>query len=124
MTFGRVAYLYVGSRDVAADLAHYRDVLGGEVAWDLTGFGARVAAVRVLDGPLVLLADHRPAPSILPVVEVADLARTREELERRGWLPSGPGFEIPPGPCLVWKDPSGNEWAIFENVRPRPFEGE
>lgn len=118
---GRIAYLYVGSADVGRDLAYYRDALGAEVVWDLTGFGARVAAVRVVEGPLVLLADHREAPSAMPVVEVAHLAATEQELRARGWTPAGAGFEIPNGPCLRFDDPSGNPWAVFENVRPEPF---
>lgn len=121
---GRVAYLYVGAADVERDLAYYRDVLGAEVVFDLTGFGARVAAVRVVEGPLVLLADHRPAPTSMPVVEVKDLDATERTLRARGWTPAGEGFEIPNGPCLRFDDPSGNPWAIFQNVRPRPFEEE
>ena len=81
-------------------------------------FGARVAAVRVADGPLLLLADHRPAPGCMPVFAVEDLDGTVADLERRGWKPRSGPFEIPDGPCYLFADPSGNELAVFGNVRP------
>jgi len=28
------------------------------------------------------------------------------------------------GPCYAFEDPSGNRLAIFEMVRPHPFEGQ
>ena len=65
---GRLAYLYVGTAAFERDRAYYRDVLGAELVWAFHAFGARVAAFRVCQGPLVLLADHRPAPSCTPVL--------------------------------------------------------
>ncbi len=60
---GRLVYLYVGSANLEGDLAYYRDVIGAAVVWHFRHFGAQVAALRVGAGPLLLLADHRPAPS-------------------------------------------------------------
>lgn len=120
--FGTLEYLYVGTADVERDLGYYRDRLGADVVWDLTGMGARVAAVRLGRGPLVLLADHRPAPSCMPIYEVDDLKATAKTLRSRGWRSDGRPFEIPNGPCYVFEDPSGNRFGMFENVRPRPFE--
>ncbi len=120
--FGSLEYLYLGSADFDRDLAYYRDVLGAPVAWDLTGMGARVAAFRMGKGPLVLLADHRPAPSCMPLYAVQDLKATAKELRGRGWKADGRPFEIPPGPCYVFDDPSGNRFGFFENVRPKMFE--
>lgn len=114
----RLVYLYVGSNDVETDLAFYRDRLGGELVWRKTGFGAEVAAVRLGEGPLLLLADHRPAPSVLQIWAVADLGRARKELEAAGWDGSGVQVEVPDGPCLVLSDPSGNEIGLLEQVRP------
>ena len=119
--FAALAYLYVGTANFERDLAYYRDVLGGELVWNLTGFGAHVAAFRIGKGPLVLLADHRPAPSCMPVYEVPDLKETAKALKKRGWKSDGGSFEIPNGPCYAFEDPSKNRFAIFENVRPRPF---
>jgi len=119
--FLSLEYLYMGTGDFDRDLAYYRDVLRADLAWNLTGFGARVAAFRMGAGPLLLLADHRPAPSCMPVYAVRSLSETERVLKKRGWKPDGEGFEIPNGPCLAFQDPSGNRYAMFENVRPKPF---
>ena len=124
MPLGRLEYLYVGSADVARDLDHYVRVLGGEVAWDFEEFGTRVAGVRLFEqGPMVLLAGHRPAPSVLPVFAVPDLDAAEGTLRARGWAPEGPRFGIPDGDCCLFKDPSGNEFAIYEDTRPHVLEG-
>jgi len=89
VTIGRLEYLYVGSI-------------------------TRVAGLRLYaQGPMVLLAGHRHAPSVLPVFAVADLDAAEEALRARGWRPEGERFEIPDGDCYLFKDPSGNEHAIF-----------
>src|SRR5213593_2591101 len=124
LPFETLAYLYVGSRLFEEDAAYYRDVLGAEQVWRFEKFGARVAAYRLAAGPLLLIADHRQAPSSMPVFAVSDLRATVASLERRGWRPKAGPFEIPDGPCYVFVDPSGNEMAMFENVRPGVLEKE
>jgi predicted enzyme related to lactoylglutathione lyase len=119
---GRLAYLYVGTAAFERDYSYYRDVLGAEVVWAFHAFGAKVAAFRVCDGPLLLLADHRPAPSCMPVLAVEDLDATAEELKGRGWQSVGDRFEIPNGPCNRFSDPSGNPLALFQNIRPDSME--
>ncbi len=121
--FGKLAYLYVGTGDLDRDLEYYTKVLGGTLLWNYHEFGAKVASVRLCEGPQYILADHRQAPSVLPIFEVGDLKATAKGLRTRGWKSEGRSFEIPPGPCLLFKDPSGNELAIFENVRPGLMEG-
>src|SRR3984893_19515623 len=81
-------------------------------------FDAKVAALRVADGPLFLLADHRPAPSCMPILAVENLEATVEELKGRGWRLEGDLFEIPNGPCCRFNDPSGNPLALFQDIRP------
>jgi predicted enzyme related to lactoylglutathione lyase len=122
--FGELRFLYVGSAKFDEDLRYYRDVLGAEKAWHFHAFDARVAAFRVgpPGAPLVLIADHRPAPSCLPIFAVPDLDAAARELRARGWKPEGEVFEIPNGPCYLFKDPSGNEYAIFEDARPGAME--
>jgi len=116
--FSKLAYLYVGTSDFDRDLTYYTKVLGAQLLWNYKEFGARVAGLRLCHGPQFLLADHRPAPSCLPLFEVADLKAAAKDLRARGWKPDGRSFEIPPGPCYLFKDPSGNPLAIFENARP------
>jgi predicted enzyme related to lactoylglutathione lyase len=119
---GRLAYLYIGTAAFDRDVAYYRDVLGAEVVWAFNAFDAKVAALRVADGPLFLLADHRPAPSCMPILAVENLEATVEELKERGWHFEGNLFEIPNGPCCRFNDPSGNPLALFQDVRPDAME--
>jgi hypothetical protein len=115
-------YLYVGTADFDRDCAWYRDMLGAERVWAFHAFGAKVAAFRVGEGPLVLLADHRPAPSCMPIFAVADLEAARAQLEARGWQGEGDVFEVPNGPCLRFSHPSGNPYALLQNDRPDAME--
>ena len=119
---GTLAYLYIGTADFDRDCAYYATVLGAERVWAFNAFGARVAAFRVCQGPLFLLADHRPAPSCMPVLAVADLDATIAALKARGWQTEGEPFEIPNGPCYRFADPSGNPYALFQNDRPEAME--
>ena len=115
---GELKYLYVGTSRFEEDLAYYRDVLGADEVWSLEEFGARVAGLRVAAGPLLLIADHRPAPSCLPVFGVDDLDAAVAGLEKRGWRADSGPFGIPDGPCYLFSDQSRNQLAIFGNVRP------
>jgi predicted enzyme related to lactoylglutathione lyase len=119
LPFAELKYLYVGSDDTARDVAWYRDVLGAEVVFDLEGFGAKVAALRLTPGgPLWLLADHREAGTVLPCFAVPDLGTAVKALRKRGWKEKAGPIEIPDGPCMLFEDPSGNELAVYGNVRP------
>jgi predicted enzyme related to lactoylglutathione lyase len=114
---GPLVYLYVGSDDVAGDVTFYRDRLGGEVVWHHRALGAEVAAVRLGDGPLVLLADHREARSILPIWAVEDIDGTLAALKEAGWTGPTSRVEVPDGPCLLLRDPSGNEIGLLHQIR-------
>ncbi|OLD11943.1 hypothetical protein AUF78_14620 [archaeon 13_1_20CM_2_51_12] len=119
---GILRFLYLGSSDVSKDLEYYTTILKAKKIWDFTSIGTRVAAVQVCSGPLLLLAGHRPAPSVLPVFEVGNLKASVKEFKSRGWQPDGGEFEIPNGPCYLFRDSSGNQMALFQDVRPRLLE--
>jgi hypothetical protein len=116
--FGDLVYLYVGTAHFERDLAYYRDLLGAPVVWSFERFGAKVAALRLGGGPLFLLADHRPAPSCMPIYAVGNLAGTVAALTARGFRAEGPPFEVPDGPCQRFQDPSGNALALLQIDRP------
>ena len=120
LPLGALRYLYVGSSDVAADLAAWTKA-GAQVVWDKTGFDTRVAAVRLGEGPLWLVAGHRKAPSVLPIFAVPDLKAAVKGLQKAGWKPEGPEVEVPDGPVRLFKDPSGNEVCLLEETRPNAF---
>jgi predicted enzyme related to lactoylglutathione lyase len=119
---GTLKYLYVGTDHFDEDLTYYGEVIGAQMVWNFSAFGARVAAFRVALDPLLLIADHRPAPSCMPVFAVDDLDTTVKALKARGWQPTEGPFEIPDGPCYVFADRSGNQFAVFGNVRPNALE--
>jgi predicted enzyme related to lactoylglutathione lyase len=116
---GPLVYLYVGSKNVPADLAFYRNQLGAEVVWHHRAMGTEVAAVRLGDGPLVLLADHRDPGTVLPIWTVEDLDAAADTLKASGWTGRTTRVEVPDGPCLLLRDPSGNEIGLLHQVRPR-----
>ena len=68
-------FLYVGSDDTSADLAAWLQVPGSSMRWRFQAFSADVAAVDLGTPPLVLIADHRPAGSVLPIYAVAAAER-------------------------------------------------
>jgi predicted enzyme related to lactoylglutathione lyase len=119
---GTLEYLYLGTADFERDCAYYANVLGAERVWAFHAFGAKVAAFRLCQGPLFLLADHRPAPSCMPVFAVADLEAAVAALQARGWRSDGDAFEVPNGPCRCFVDPSGNRCALLQNDRPDAME--
>jgi predicted enzyme related to lactoylglutathione lyase len=110
-------YLYMGSDDVGRDLDFYRDRLGAELVWRREGAGTEVAAVRLGEGPLVLIAEHRAAPSARQIWEVDDLDEALAELEADGEVAVS-RVELPEGPCLLVTDPSGNELGLLQRTRP------
>jgi hypothetical protein len=118
----RLVYLYMGSSDVGRDVDFHVGRLGGELVWRFESYGTEVAAVRLGAGPLVLLAGHRDAPSVLQIWEVDDLERALTELREAGWEGPETRVEVPDGPCLILRDPSGNEVGLLERVRPGVLE--
>src|SRR5438045_2230164 len=72
LTSVELRYLYVGSSDVDEDLPTWLALPGARLRWRFRRFGADVAAVDLGAPPVVLVADHRPAGSVLPIFAVAD----------------------------------------------------
>jgi hypothetical protein len=61
-------------------------------------------------------------PSKRLIYEVEDLEEAAKDLKGRGWKPEGGSFEIPDGPCINFRDVSGNEYAILQMSRPHILE--
>ncbi len=118
-----LVYLYVGTDDVARDVAFYEQALGATFVWRFDAFGTDVAAVRLAaGGPLVVLAEHRPAPSCLPIWTVADLDAAMQRLSESGFAVVGETVGTPDGPVHVLRDPSGNELGLLRPDRPGALE--
>jgi hypothetical protein len=110
--------LYVPSRDVAADLTFYRDVLGGRVVFAIEAMGTRVAEVTLaLQGPRVVLADHLAGDTPIFLHRVSDLDQTLVELGARG-LQLEERVELPLGPCATLRSPGGQRLGLYQLTRP------
>ncbi len=106
-------YLYWGSADTGRDLAAWLHLPGARLRWRFRRFGADVAAIDLGSLPVVLIADHRPAGSVLPIYAVDDIDVARSGLERHGWtLTVGP-MGTPEGPACVLQDRSGGSLALL-----------
>jgi predicted enzyme related to lactoylglutathione lyase len=116
--FEQLDFLYTPSRDVASDMTHFTEVLGGRVIFAIEGMGTRVAAIELTEGPpLVLLTDHVEGDRAILVYRVPDLDAALESMESRGWQREHT-FEIPQGPVCSFRTPGGHRIALYELTRP------
>ena len=116
--FEQLDFVYMPSRDVAADLAFYTRVLGGEVAWAIERFDTRVAQVTLSGGgPALVLAQHMHGERPVLVHRVESLDAAIAELEERGH-PAVGRLEFPYGPIAELDLPGPQRIAIYELTRP------
>src|SRR5437899_12165045 len=106
--FGRLRYLYMGTSNVQKDVDYYTKVLGAKKIGDISSFGTRVAAMRLGEGPVFLLADHPPARSCIPIFQIDKLTAVSEDLRQRGWTHVGQRFEVHEGRCDRHNAPRGS----------------
>ena len=115
-------YLYTPSRDVAADMRFFVDVLGGRLGFAVEGMGARVARVELASGPpQLLLADHLEGDRPILVYRVADLRKATAELKKRG-LKKQNLVELPMGAASSFVTKGGHRIALYELPRPGVLE--
>ena len=118
MTIEALDILYVPSRDVAADLAFYRDVLGARVVFAIEAMNTRVAEVALAaDGPRLVLADHLEGDAPIFLHRVDDLEQTLRGFASRGIAPER-RVELPLGPCATLRTPGGQRLGLYERTRP------
>jgi hypothetical protein len=120
--FDRLDFIYLPSRDVAADMAHFTSGLGGEVVFAIEAFGTRVAMVRLAPGPPPLLfAGHLMGDQPVLVYRVDDLDQAVAELRTRQ-VELGVEFEIPHGRGAEITNPGPQRVAVYERTRPEADE--
>lgn len=112
--FEALDFLYMPSRDPAAELAHFEAALGAEVVFAIEAFNTRVAMLRLGDGPALLLAGHLEGERPVLVFRVADLEAAIRELGGS----VGARFEIPFGPGCEVTAPGGHRLAVYQRTRP------
>ena len=116
--FEQLDFVYMPSRDAAADAAYFTRTLGGRLVFAVEGMGTRVAMVELTDGPpRILLAEHLTGDRPVLVYRVNDLRAALRELESRGWQREGT-FEIPQGPICSFAAPGGQRLALYQRTRP------
>jgi catechol 2,3-dioxygenase-like lactoylglutathione lyase family enzyme len=124
--FEQLDYVYMPSRDVAADVAYFTEVLGARLVFAIDGMGTRVAMVALTEAPpRILLAGHLEGDVPVLLYRVADLDAATAELRQRGWT-DGHSLEIPQGPVRSFVAPGGQRIGIYERTRPQveaSFEG-
>jgi hypothetical protein len=113
---GELRFLYVGTDDTEAAVAQWVEHLGAQLRWRFQAFGADVAGVALGDGPLVLLADHRPAGTVLPIWGVDSLDEALTSLAATAGHVTGP-LGTPEGDAVV-VELDGVELALLEVTRP------
>ena len=122
MAFESLDYLYTPSRDVAADVQYFVDVLGARLVFAIDAMGTRVAMVELADGPpSVVLNDHLEGDRPILVYRVPDLRAATADLAGRGWSAEH-SLEIPQGPVTTFTAPGGQRLAVYELARPGVIE--
>ena len=107
MPFEQLDFIYSPCRDVAAETAHFAQVLGARVVFAVEGMGARVAMLELAGGPPhLLLADHLQGDRPILIYRVADLERATRELKGRG-LELGDRWRSRSDPALPSRRPAG-----------------
>ncbi len=116
--FDALDFVYLPSRDVAADVEHFTNALGAELVFAIERFETRVAMVRLSpQPPHLLLAQHLHGDQPILVHRVAGLDAAVAELTQRG-VAVGERFEIPFGVGVELRNPGPQRVAIYERTRP------
>ncbi|MBV9714794.1 MAG: hypothetical protein JOZ64_05405 [Solirubrobacterales bacterium] len=116
--FDQLDFVYLPSRDVAADLKHFTRGLGAELVFAIEAFGTRVAMVRLTpDPPPLLFAGHLHGDQPVLVYRVGNLDRAVAELSDRH-VDLGLRFEIPHGRGAEITNPGPQRVALYERTRP------
>src|SRR5437588_11081836 len=108
--FDSLDFVYLPSRDVAAELERYTQAFGASPVFAIEAFGTRVAMISLADtSPAILLAEHLAGEEPVLVFRVSDLDTSVSELEAQGvevaarfGIPHGPAVElVTPGPQRI-----------------------
>jgi hypothetical protein len=117
--FESLDFVYLPSRDVAAEAEHYVGALGAELVFAIEAFGTRVAMLHVAAAPPpLLLAGHLEGEQPVLVYRVADLESTISALSTAGARP-GDRFGIPHGPGVELVVPGPQRLALYQLTRPQ-----
>ena len=114
-------FIYMPSRDPAAELEWFEKTLGTEAVFAIEAFATRVAMLRPASGPAVLLAGHLDGERPVLVFRVESLDEAVAAAEAAGATVSEE-FGIPHGPIREIEAPGGHRLALYELTRPQADE--
>ena len=115
--FGSLDYVYVPAADVDAEAGRYAATLGAELVWKVRAMGTTVACLRVAEaGPAILLSGHLRGTGPILVYRVQDYAATVAHLRAQHLAVRE--LEIPHGPCATFTMAAGQQYAVYQLVRP------
>jgi hypothetical protein len=107
----RFDYVELPAANVDAAAAFYEAAFG----WTLARFGPTYAATTTGDTDLGLQGDFSEAPKApLPVIQVSDIAAAAAAVEAAGGDITRPVFSFPGGRRFHFRDPNGNELAVWQ----------
>ena len=107
----RMDYLELPATDVAASRAFYEQAFG----WSMTQFGPTYAATTTGDTDVGLDADPKERVAApLGVIRVVDLEATLAAVTGAGGSIVRPIFAFPGGRRFHFRDPGGNEVAVYQ----------
>lgn len=111
-THHTINYIEFGTNDIAAVKSFYNAVFG----WKFTDFGSEYTAFSdgSLDGGFAL--GVKPQSGALVILFSDKLEESLITIEKYGGLITKPIFEFPGGRRFHFKDPVGNELAIWSLV--------
>jgi uncharacterized protein len=105
----RIDYIELPGTQLPATKAFYEASFG----WSFTDYGPTYSATGTGDVDLGLDGDAEAVKVPLPVIRVSNLERALGAVEAAGGIISVPIFSFPGGRRFHFKDPSGNELAVW-----------
>lgn len=118
LPFEELDFIYTPSKDVAADVAYFVNLLGAHLVFAIEATNTRVAMVDLTGRPpRILFADHLAGERPVLVYRVPDLEKATAELVARGWERQQ-AFDIPQGPCCSFHTSGEHRLALYQLVRP------
>lgn len=109
----RLNYVELPAVDIAKTKRFYETAFG----WSLTEFAPTYAGTTTNDVDIGLQADSSEAPKApLPIVHVADLEASLRAITAAGGVITKPIFAFPGGRRFHFRDPSGNELAVWQTA--------
>jgi predicted enzyme related to lactoylglutathione lyase len=101
----------------AANLDEAAEFYTAAFGWTLTRFAPTYAGTTTGDTDIGLQADASEAPRApLPVVRVDDLPAAASAVEAAGGDITRPAFDFPGGRRFHFRDPNGNEVAVWQST--------